>query len=859
MAVKPLPLLLCVLISCLAQAQELMILQDSLTFGGLFRQIEEQTPYTVAYSHAILDPARKIPIPPSFGNIHLEEALASLFGETPYSYTIEGNHIIILPAAKGRPGFRREWAQGRSEGVFAFKGKVADSQSGEGLEYASVALLDESNRILSAGITNQAGEFSLRASRLPSRITISFLGYETLVEEMSGAGENLGAFGMDASGLHLEGITVTGKPAPSPIDRTVYPVTPQMREGTFDAADLLDKINGIYFDKSTQTFQLNNQSDILLLLDGMKQSPAYIRNLSSRQIRAIEVIREPSGRFLSEGYGVIVNLIPEDEARGYDVFVSDVSAAKLSGGRAKDWLANEQPAAGLSFTNPKMSLYATGLYNRERWNMPMTRELTYEGVRIPFADPNDAYRSQNFTSGLGINYRPDPNHVLALHAGYTAGNLYAEYVYLTERNVLSNISNRTLKNRAENLTINHILSGQLAYRGRINNRLSLDASLSGNYYGNDMNSRYGWSDDVRSAYINENVYNEYKRHLLFNAEASWLLSPRTSVNAGYSNSLRRYASESSHGQGFFDYRELRHIAFAYLSSAPSGRLHIQSGLGVEAVRIRNRTSEKRLLRLLPRLHIGYKASDALHVELNYAAMSLYPVMYQLSPMSISVDSFLSQVGNPDLLPSLRHTASLRLGWKDRLIVEPAVFLTQDGLSESYFKSDYKLYRSFRNIRTAEYLVYGAYSQDAGPNLRLAGSLSFYHAQASAEGIRNAVNGWLAHAEVRYYHPGVQAGMLLGFYRNMKEHVLWKGYQTLGKDNYLLEINKIFPRLGLSLALSWMPPLAPGIRGEQIKRVDTPLYSETTHIRLDAYRNMLLLRLSFRFNTGRKPMIDLNKQ
>jgi hypothetical protein len=715
-------LFICMIFPCLAKAQELVIPEDSITIGGFFRQIEEQTPYTVAYSHAIIDPEKKISIPSSMGNIHLEDALSYLFGETPYSYTMNGNHIIILPAGKNRNDFRHEWPFPYGKRSFSFKGRVIDRQSREILEYTTVYLYDTDDRTLSAGITDETGEFRLATAYTPDKIKISFIGYETLIEDLHGVNEDLGLFLMETAELHLEEITVTGKSLLSKIDRTIHTVTPQMREGTFNAMDLLDKIHGIYYDKSAQTLKVNSQAGILLLLDGMQQSPVYIKNLSPKQIRAIEVIHEPSGRFISEGYGVIINFISEEQVKGYDVFVSDISVANVAGDNGKDWLAKEQPVAGVSFMNQRVNAYATGLYSRERWNMPMKRELVYDGVRVPFVNaPSDTYQSQILDFAIGIKYRANSNHVFALHAGHTTGSMYSEYMYMTERNLLSNISNRTLKNTAKNLTINRIATGKLSWQGRINNCLRLNGDFSWNYYYNDMDSRYGLSVDDKTDYLSENVYSEYKNQALFNMEASYLLSSGTSVDMGYSNSWRRYASGSSHGKDFFDYSEYRHIIFAYLSSALSSKMNIKSGLGAETVKIRNRNSINSRIYFLPRLNIHFKASSMLDMEINYTAASRYPVMYQLSPMNIKVDSFLTQTGNPGLMPSLRHTVSLRFGWTDRLTVEPAIHFTHNGISESYLKSDYKLYRTFRNINTEEYAVYGSYDQPIGRYVHLSGS------------------------------------------------------------------------------------------------------------------------------------------
>jgi len=781
-----LPVLLLLLPFGLLQAQELKITADSITIPDFIRRIEAQTPFTVAYSPADFDPAIKIPIPSSFVNIRLHDALAYLFGETQYSCTINGNHIIILPVERNQR--RRP--------------------------------------------TENAMPLTLR-NRLSDEST-----------------------DYPAMEIRLDEIIITGKSTQSKIDRITYNVSPQMREGTVNAIDLLDKIHGVYYDKSTQTFKVNNRQDILLLLDGVQQSDVYIKNISSRQIRAIEVILEPTGRFLSEGYGAVINLIPQEDTNTCEVFVSDISAVNISAGgnavKVKNRLAKEQPVAGISIMNKKISAYATYLFNRERWNMPMTRRLVYDGVSVPLINnQSDLYRSHSHNAGAGISYHPNKNHLLALQTNFAAGNMYSEYEYMTAGNVLSNISNRTLKNTTQNLNINSIFTAGASWQGRINRRLDIYGDLDYEYYYNDMESMFGLIDGNQTNNIDGNQYGEYKHRAGVNLEAAYRLSAKLSGYAGYTGATRTYASGSSHGKGFFDYNERRNMAFVGVSYNHSAAGFAGSvGFGVEGITLRNRNAVKHITRILPYMQIKF-----FHINVKYSVASHYPVLYQLSPMSIRVDSLLSQIGNPDLIPSVRHTIAVRFNRRDRLTIEPAVHFTRNAISESYIKSDYYLYRTFRNINTAEYVLYSCYDHALGRYLRLTGSLTLYYSSADGADdgdiVKNNLSGWLATVEANYYHPAHHFGVLVGYYRNMKKNILWQGYQTLDKDNYLLEVNKIFPRTGLAVTLSWIPPLSFGIRKEQLKRMDAPLYTEATNIRLDAYYNMLLLKISYRFNTLRK--------
>ncbi|MDR0732541.1 MAG: outer membrane beta-barrel protein [Dysgonamonadaceae bacterium] len=831
-------LFICVMISCPAMAQPLTSVKDSLTVGAFFRLIETQTPYTFAYSHVQVDSAMKISVPA--GNIRMEDALSHLSRETPYTFEITGNHIIVYPRGENR-------SYPPEEKQFVVKGRVAERQTMNMLPYASVCLLDAAGNVLSASITDATGVFRLITGRVPHQIKISFIGYETLVDAINGADEDAGVFLMETSEHFLDEITVAGRTVKA--DRTAHRITPEMYDGTFDAMDLLGKIHGLDYDKSAQTVKVDDKTNILLTVNGMKQSPDYINSLPSRQIRMIEVIREPHGRFVSDGYDAVINFIRDENRKGYNIFASNISAVNFSRNNGKDRLAEELPLAGVSFFNPKTDFYASYSFEWERWNLPMEKKQVYGGDISALHDPNSLYRSQRHNAALGMNYRANRNHAFSLRADYATGNMYSEYAYTAQKIINLNISNRSLKNTTENLTIDRIVSGSLSYDGKINDRLHLHGDLTWNYYFNDMENRFEQKEE-KTVNRNENLYNEYKNHALFNLETSYLLSATTALEAGYSGSRRIYASESSIGKGFLDYNEYRHVFFVSISCNPAAKIKAKAGLGAEAVRIRNQSSVNNLILLMPYLTVKYKPVRRMEIDMNYTAAPRYPELYRLSPMSLKVDSLLTQVGNPALLPALRHTAAIRFNWGDRLTLEPSFRFTHNDFSETYMINEYRLYRTFRNIDTREYAISARYDRPVGKYIRLTGGLTFYRAQASCEGIENTADGWLARAETNFYHPASCFGIQLGYSRNMKKHILWQGYQQLGKDSWQITASRIFPKKGLSIMLSCTPPIYWGVEKEQTKQIATPLYGETTRVRLGAYYNMLLLKINYRFS-GKK--------
>jgi len=71
----------------------------------------------------------------------------------------------------------------------------------------------------------------------------------------------------------------------------------------------------------------------------------------------------------------------------------------------------------------------------------------------------------------------------------------------------------------------------------------------------------------------------------------------------------------------------------------------------------------------------------------------------------------------------------------------------------------------------------------------------------------------------------------------------------------LTARKEFWKNRISASLSYIPPLAFGIRYDRIKEMDTPLYKEKTSINLKSYNQMLLLNISIRFDRGSAKPIE----
>jgi hypothetical protein len=788
-----------------------------------------------------------------------EDALRRLLENKPFLVEKIGNVYVIVPAGNNETADRIATSAKKQ---VAFKGRVIDESTREALEYTTVSLLHPGGEPLLVGITTGEGRFSFETTLRPEKLKISCLGYETLLIDMRYRQGELGVFTLKEKAIPLGETVVTAdwdKP-----NRIIYSVSPQMYNGVDNAMELLNRIPGVRFDAYARAIVVNNRTNVLLLVDGIQYPQAYLWHLSPHRIHAVEVMQASSGRFVSDDYVAIVNFMLNKNYTGYDMNVSDISSLNMSESNGYSRRTEDRPAVGITYATRKWNFFGTYAYEREKRNLFSSKELAYGNsllTSVASEHPTNLYEAGNNTLSGGVNYRITPRHLAGVQGDYAWGNVYTRQAYTLRRTDLTTNHGRILTNTTEDRTKVHTFAGSAFYQGQVSDRLHLHGNFSYNYYYNLIENEYRQGETANYRY--ENFYNEYKNQTVLNIEGKYVLSDKLSAEAGYSNIRRRYASTSDKGMGFLDYSEQRNKAYTYLSYNPSDKASLKAGAAVERINTRNRETPDSYIRLLPFFQATYKINHRAHILAGYAANQSYPSLYQLSPMSVVIDTFLTQIGNPALRSATRRQvfAELTLWGQWRII--PQFNFLRHGIGEVYEIKEYKLYRTFDNINTQEYSVQAAYDRMLG-YFRLKNAVTLYHSEALHQNVRNSLNGWLLLSEVNWYHPGVAFGVQLGYYRDMKKNILWQGYQMSGKDYWSISVQKELWRERISVGLSYIPPVAFGVRYNRVKEMDTPLYGEKTTLRLDSYNQMLLLKISVRFERGSakpagKPSITGNEE
>ncbi|AWW00839.1 outer membrane beta-barrel family protein [Arcticibacterium luteifluviistationis] len=208
------------------------------------------------------------------------------------------------------------------KGNSKIKGFVIDSAVTIAVEYANVALINETNnKVVDGAMADENGKFEF-SKIAPGIYTLkaSFIGYtDQLVEKIKikkGDDIDLGTIKLAISSKVLDEVTVTGLKSiiEEKVDRLIYNAENDLTSKGGDGADVLRKVPMLSVDldgnvslrgSSNIKVLINNRPSTIVassVADALKMIPADL-------IKSVEVITSPSAKYDAEGTSGIINII----------------------------------------------------------------------------------------------------------------------------------------------------------------------------------------------------------------------------------------------------------------------------------------------------------------------------------------------------------------------------------------------------------------------------------------------------------------------------------------------------------------------------------------------------------------------
>ncbi|MEZ4803083.1 MAG: TonB-dependent receptor [Gelidibacter sp.] len=562
-------------------------------------------------------------------------------------------------------------------------GKVIDKDVNQPLEYATVAFFSKKeNKIITGGITDTEGNFSIPVPPGTYDITVEYISYKkkTIPGRVLDKDTDLGVLGIaiDAQALGEVNIIAERTTVEIKLDKKIYNVGKDLTVRGGTVSDVLDNVPSVSVDVEGNVSLRGNENVTILIngkpsgLVGLNSTDA-LRQLPAESIERVEVITSPSARYDAEGTAGILNIIlRRSKLQGLNgaitTNVGHPTNAGISGNinyRTGDF--NFFNTTGYSYReSPGNSLTETQYFNQEfddNGNLITDNPDTFLNEHRDF-DRKD----KNFTTNLGLEWYITDSASLTTSLVYRNSDEENNTTNrIDEFNANGNLvsqSRRYDPEMEDDKTIQYSLNFDKQFGGNSQHKLTFDFQ----YETNDENERSTISQDGDAAERVQTLQNQDE--VLLQSDYVLPLGENSQFELGYRGNFNELDTDytlefNNNGQFELDtdvsnnlvYREYINAVYSQFGSKIKSKFSYLLGLRMESTRITidqvtsGDFERKNYTGLFPTVNLGYEINENQSLQLGYNRRISRPRSRFINPFPSRSSATNLFQGNPDINPS----------------------------------------------------------------------------------------------------------------------------------------------------------------------------------------------------------------
>jgi len=219
-------------------------------------------------------------------------------------------------------------------------GNIIDLDSGQPLEYATIAFLTQGGEVVSGGISDEKGHYKIKVPGGMYTIQFDFISYESVVlkDQKLFKTTTLPDVKMKPDSESLEEVVVRAENTEVQIrlDKKIYNIGKDLTTSGATVSDALSNIPSVTVDVDG-TINLRGNENVRILINGKPSAIAgygdaeALKQLPADAIERVEVITSPSARYDAEGTAGILNIIlRKEKTLGLNASVMTSIGAPLS-------------------------------------------------------------------------------------------------------------------------------------------------------------------------------------------------------------------------------------------------------------------------------------------------------------------------------------------------------------------------------------------------------------------------------------------------------------------------------------------------------------------------------------------------
>ena len=563
-------------------------------------------------------------------------------------------------------------------------GKVLEKITGQPLEYATVAFFSQAeNRIVTGGITDQSGYFSIPVPVGTYDVSIEFISFikQTLPNQNLNSDKNIGNFCLEADTQALDEVNIIAEKTSVEIklDKKIYNVGKDLTVRGGTVSDVLDNIPSVSVDVEGNVALRGNENVRILIngkpsgLVGLNSTDA-LRQLPAESIERVEVITSPSARYDAEGTAGILNIIlRRSKLQGLNGAVTTSIGYPKSAGIS----------GNINYRTGDLNIFNTTSYNYREvpgnsssYTQYFNKEYDDNGNLI--VDNPDSYLDETndydrvrkgLSTNFGLEWYVTDSASLIGSISYRNGdnesNTTNTLIQLDENQQFVSQNNRFDPEEETDKVIQYSLNFTKDF-DTSGEKLTMDFQY-------EDNSEDEYSGVLLEGINTENVATlEDQTRILLQADYVLPIGEKSQFELGYRGNFNdqdtdytiEFLDENT-GQfvvndslsNFLNYREYINAAYTQFGSKVGSKFSYLLGLRLESTRITvdqptsGDYSKNDYTGLFPTVNLSYELSEDENITLGYSRRIQRPRSYFINPFP-SRSSITSVFrGNPELAPS----------------------------------------------------------------------------------------------------------------------------------------------------------------------------------------------------------------
>ncbi|MEQ9297014.1 MAG: TonB-dependent receptor [Cyclobacteriaceae bacterium] len=564
------------------------------------------------------------------------------------------------------------YAQMTEQGKGAIQGVVKDAKLDEPFPYVSVfAKPIDLDIVMGGQITDEEGRFDIQA--LPTgkyEVHFQFIGYQTVIQEVllekQGLIVDLGSVPMydDVATLNEVEVIAERSTIEQKVDRKVINIGKDLATVGPTAADLMINLPSINVDQDGG-ISMRGNDNVIVLVDGKptnQNASQLLEQLPSGAIKSIELITNPSAKYVPEGMSGIINIVlHKNTNNGFN----GLANAGLTVGEE----VRHNAAMDLNYRTGKVNLYlnyATSGGPRPFWGtIDRLEEQSHEMSHEIWDNISDR-RSHLIKSGL--DYDITNNTTLSF---YSIVNDFNDQAFRSTDIIFQNAEELDFGQDYSTVVDNFTSTYNIDLKHQMSNNSSIELEVDYSEFSGDETAQflfYGSAFDVNDAV--EQIGNS-RENTTINLDYENDLGNQNKLEIGLEARIQNMENAYDTSNPNFKsatYDLNRDIYAAYLSYSQNlGKWSYQVGARLEEFEQRSQFDEEGseevsfddLIRsIYPSAFLTYTPdpeSQKNTFNLSLSRRVDRPNINQLSPVRAWSSARITNIGNPSLFPQFTNS------------------------------------------------------------------------------------------------------------------------------------------------------------------------------------------------------------